>query len=342
MDGNRKQKSDVVIRFNGERHSLEEWTKKETAAEKEKLLEWDHAFSGQMDLQAKPGGQNSNSPSEHLSYPKEIKSGRIKGKLDSLPVRLLRTIRIYWLPGAAAIVIGLVIGLTMLTVFSGKEETGSTVWGKKSGIISSGSNTVKVQSGSLDLSVYLVQAGVFSTRAKADQVSQGLRKEGFAAVTAGNNPTAVLIGAASSKNGAAQLESFYKSRDISVYQKYLQIRPQSTQILKNNTLAAATLKVKTFISTLLMASGESYSGQKTISTATAHRLENILADWKGADNNMSGNIDKQLNGSLEAAADHALVQVQALQHKGTVENYYSLQQSLLEIIALYQSLLLGQ
>ncbi|WP_100488718.1 SPOR domain-containing protein [Sporolactobacillus pectinivorans] len=334
MERENRHKPDVIIKFNGQAHSLEQWVKKETAAERERLPESNRTSSEKAERKASIVDQPG-----YLAHYQKNKT--IRGRKRTFRAsQILKIISHFWLPGAAAIVIGLVIGLTMLTAFSGKGNTGSAAWSERLSTSSINVPSGKITGKSLELSIYVIQTGVFSTKERASQVAGNLRREGFSALTAGNNPTAVLIGGAFSKKGAGQLENYYKNRNIPAYQKYLQIQVQnSSKVLKNDKQAILTLKAKTFVQTLLTAAEENSGGQN-VSDKTVRQMVSILDDWKRTDPGPKNASEQMLVGNMETVAGQAVTQAQALQHTKSGENDERLQQSALEMVALYQNLIL--
>ncbi|MCI1881175.1 MAG: hypothetical protein LKI94_03155 [Sporolactobacillus sp.] len=309
----KRDKSDVVIRFNGKALPLDEWSKKEAAADRE------------------PKRRPVAAPQRERLPDRPVEKGRIPRFASSKPPRpmlrrrLKKVAMLFWLPGVAAVIVGLAIGLSMLTSISGAGQA----WSGSSPATSDAETTPveEVKAEDLSLSLYVLQAGVFAKRERALQVARSFRKAGYAALTAGTNPTAVMVGASETQSGVKRFSQYFAGRHISVYTKELRIRADQKTALKSGRRATRLLNGKRFVETLLGLSEASIAG-KTLPRQEIERLKKL------APNVNRGETDALAR--FETAASATLNQVPSATRRPDEAAAQALRQSALELIALYQ------
>ncbi|RYM06852.1 hypothetical protein EWH99_01255 [Sporolactobacillus sp. THM7-7] len=339
MDQKKPKKPDVFVTFNGRKHTLEEWTRKETAAEKEEL-DWKASFPSLE----KPSGEKQPSVEKsnrfNLPFPRIGRRRKKRGRSKpSLLHESALAAKLFWLPAAAAIVVGLVIGLSLLMVFTGQNEADGTWTGKSGTALSGNENGAKrLKSTDLNLDVSIIQAGVYTEKQSADRAAADLQSRGIPAVTVEEDQTAVFIGAAGPGAEGRELIGYYKRQGLPVYQKSWEIHPiEQSEILENGRAAAFAVEGKTLIQALLDLSGEAAGGQ--FSPQTIKRADKLLGSWApSSQESISQAMKEKMNAFKEqtaAAADQARV----LQKKKSDESFASYEKALLEAIVLYRQLI---
>lgn len=347
LDDQKKKSPQVIIRFNGEKHTLEEWAKRETAADKEKDLDWSRAFPKNPDTADRDDSiykhhkANRTEPYFHI--------GRMFGrrKTNWLPGRrairgTLYTVRYFWLPAAAAVIVGLSIGLSMLLVFTGQNRPEQAAW--TSGTVRSSTAGSSLSSPltqrSLALSVYVVQTGVYATQTAAGQAASRLRNEGVAAVTFKQGNADIFISAASTASGAAKLAGYFKNQGIPVYQKNVQFSASANPaVLKDSRTASFAARGRALVQELLQISEEAAGNRFFPSSQAVAQMDRLLKDWKlPAAGALSGS-NRQTAVNFQKSVNTAASRARAMRAKGTGATFNSYQQSLLEAIMSYRDLI---
>ncbi|MBM7701362.1 hypothetical protein [Metabacillus iocasae] len=129
-----------------------------------------------------------------------------------------------------AIVVGVGLGMFSLKVMTNNEEATSLTNSEEPSVSTGGSlsespsddsskkdvpvSTVKEQS------LYIVQAGVFSSKESGDTAQKGMKEKGYAATTVANGDNVLLlVGMGSDEALTKQLGEYYKSKSEEVYVK---------------------------------------------------------------------------------------------------------------------------
>lgn len=343
MDNNKNQKTGMVIRFNGVKYNLDEWTAHEQAAEKEHQLDWQGAFPDRAPENQSADKINSDSPKQNFpeqSRPDQTdrleKTVRVKAGFREIG----RRIRHYWLPGAAALVVGITIGLSLLSVFPGKNTAANPAWPQNQTASSASSGTGTIRPGQLSQTFTVIQTGVFSTRQLADVAVAGLKQQGVAAVAAGTKPVSVLIGTSVSAQSTDSLLKKYHARNLPVYKKRIRIEPKNGQASLKSPIAAYALKANDFLSSLYQASDQLSSGNRN----GLQKIVGQVAGNRAALRQMNASEQKTADLTritlFDQNADHAVRALQSVLRSGNEMDFTALQQSLLELIAAYQDLVL--
>lgn len=341
----KKESPRVIITFNGKKHTLEEWTKQETAADKERQLNWNHAFPKNPDTADRESPYINNKPSRIKSYLRVrhvFGRKKIKWPAGGRTIReTLYPVRHFLLPAAAAIVVGLSIGLSMLLVFTGQTGPGQGAWTSGTGrSATAGQSLSPVTNQSLGLSVYVIQSGVYSTQAAAGQAAGQLRNNGAAAVTFNQGTTDIFISAASTAAGAAKLAGYFKNQGIPVYQKNIQFSASANPaVLKDGSAAAFAAQGKALMQDLLKISEEAVNNHFSPSGQALAQMDRLLNSWKLPNAGSLSSRDGQIAENFRKSAVTAASRAHAMQAKGTGTSFSTYQQSLLETIMLYRDLI---
>lgn len=343
MDNKKKRKTNMVIHFNGGTYDLNEWTAREEAADKERQLDWKGAFPDyrSKDRTAEKTGSSlsDRNLAEHPAgqMPPAEKDGRISIDVG----QIARRIRSYWLPGTAALVVGIAIGLSLLSVLPGKNTAVNPVWPQNPSVTAAQAGSQSVQPGSLSRTITVIQTGVFSSRRLADIAVAGLKQQGIAAVAAGQKtPVSVLIGTAVSAQSADDLLKKYQSRQLPVYKKQIHISPPNSTAPLKGTAAGYSEKANRLLTDLYQISDRMVSGDRTGLQKLYSQVTGSRAALRQV--NVSGQKPAELNlmTVFDQDADQAIHVLQSALKSGKDADFTLLQQSLLELIAAYQDLVL--
>lgn len=331
MPEKNKKMPQVTITFNGKKHTMEEWTRRETAADKDKSLDWNAAFSEEH----VPTDRQTQTIVDEDAFvkPKHFILNRRKKwhSSSSKSFGPLATIRFIWLPAAAALVVGLAIGLTMLMIFNEQNPKSNDTWTSNNESAQSGKESSEaVSKNDLNLSVYVIQAGLFGSTDKAEQIASELRNHGPAAVMPVTGGTAIFVGVAQTDAGATQLLAHFKGLGMTVFKKKIPIKASQT-ILKKQAQSDAALDNKKLIQELLSLMEQSKNGTRA---ANANSLKTVDKLYQNAAKSAENTKAKSL-------LNHARMARQAI-GKVSNENYsaqfLALQQELLNTLADYNDL----
>ncbi|WP_028982586.1 SPOR domain-containing protein [Sporolactobacillus terrae] len=255
----------VTVSFNGEKHALEEWTRKETAADQDKSLDWIGAFSDENDeLQQQPKkiSTDSNAFTEKKQPPAKNKWQSAHKK----PMTKLRMIRFIGLPAAAALVVGLVIGMSLLMVLNEQAPKEKNTWA--SGAQSNQqTGTSTIASSDLNLSLYLIQAGLFGSPAKAKQIASQLNAPAVVMPVTGGN--AIFVGAAQNEKEADQMIKAFEGNGMDVFKKKMTLQAAAAAAKDQNkakTARAAKKMIQQYLALSAQPNRIAASGQNVLQT----------------------------------------------------------------------------
>lgn len=320
-----KRKPDVIISFNGEKHTLEEWTRQEIAAGKERPLDWSGAFPVKD-----PTQKHSGFPSE----PKAATRPAYRRKSD----QAARVIKQFWVPAAAAIVIGLAIGLTMLMLFSGLSKQGATA-GEQGASASSGV-TQTVKQTDLDLAVFMIQTGVYSTKDKATQSAADLQQRHIPVLIAGGRQSAVFIGISGTRSAAGKLASLFQGQGLSVYVKPFNIKTaKQAAFLQDKRAADFAVKGKDIMQRLLKVADDAADGRQYPSQNTLNQLNKQVNEMNSISIASLNASEKKLIAGVRSSAADAAGTLRTLRTSKDRDAYNGFQQSLLKMISDYQNMI---
>lgn len=343
MDNKKSRKTAMVIHFNGATYDLNEWTAREEAADKERQLDWKGAFPDYGKNDRIGEKTESSIPDRNLleRSPGKLNPADGNRRIRAEIWQIAGKIRRYWLPGAAALVVGIAIGLSLLSVLPGRNTAVSPVWPQSPSVTAASAGSQSVQPGSLSRTIIVIQTGVFSTRKLANIAVAGLKQQGIAAVAAGQkSPISVLIGTALSAQSADDLLKKYQSRQLPVYKKQIHIGPQSSTAPLKGTAAGYSEKANRLLNELYQISDRLASGDRTGLQTFYNQAAVSRAALRQV--NVSGQKPAELNRMtvFDQDADQAIRALQSALKSGKDADFTVLQQSLLELVAAYQDLVL--
>lgn len=335
MNGKKTKKSRVTITFNGKKHTLDEWTRNETAADREQSLDWKHAFPNQEhDADSPLPLKTDKPPGIRRKQKKAIAiSQRMQAAHEWIP-----TIKSFTLPALAAVAVGLMIGLSVLTIFATQERASdrdSASDGLSQGAASSPASPVDREA--FRLQAYVVQAGVFSTAEAAQTEADQLAAMGLAAVTVDDGKAAVYLSAAATEEQAERLADDFRRRGISVYPKPWTIEPSAhPPALANARLAQAVAYGGSVLRQLLRLPASSADASHD-SAQILKEAEQMVSKWEpdqvtGLDREAQRHFDQFINGTNDAVK-HAEAYVK---NREDIRSSATYQESLIAAIDLYR------
>jgi stage II sporulation protein B len=235
-----KDDRQISIRINGKETKLDEQeTERETAAAEEKGDEFQWVLPDQekgdkkvIDFQKHFEGRQNGQPimiddrqgDEPLPVKGDKKHSRIpkqkRMSFTTFPKKILYAI-------LAAITIGLIFGLFMLMLFTQTNIFSENVEKSKQSE-SIPTTNMNVDSLNLDLTIFVVQGGAFSSEDKGRDIVNEVIKKGYAAVLdTSEEPIRMFIGITSSQQAASLMSSLYNQNGQDTYQKQLKISSEA-------------------------------------------------------------------------------------------------------------------
>ncbi|RYL94680.1 hypothetical protein [Sporolactobacillus sp. THM19-2] len=326
MDKKKQNECNVTVTFNGRKYSLQDWAEKETAANKDRSLDWSRSFPEKQDTMNKQDTDTGLFPRHKDKKSKKKKRGR-KGAAD--PVSIL--VRL-WLPVLAAVVIGLASGMTMLMFFSGADKPAGQSWAQSDGDASVQEQQRLPTRKDLEFSTGMIQAGVFSTMEKASQVAESLRNEGIPSLAFPDRMNTVFIGAASTVQSAKVLTNDYKEKGVSFYTRKYDYRvTDQSSVLKSKSMAVFAARAKVYLQGM-------------------HQIADLKADERYPNQQLMERLNRQLNTlkgmektdlsrTFLETAEATMRTLHIFAEKKDEATYYAFQQHLLELSASYQKII---
>lgn len=245
-----------------------------------------------------------------------------------------------WVAVLSAVLIGIVMGLVVLMIFTDQGRHSVTLKSSGGPPLSAADSP----SHSLDLSVYIMQGGAFSTIDKAQKAAEKFQTNGIPAVTIKEGSSdlhEVWIGLAFTKKGKEALSSFYKRQGQAVYVKKVQIPIADEKQVSD--MAQKWLKtVRSLIQSGVTVSVSGLTSEKDqISKAELESIfrieERWNQHWETWQNSESlslsirkimSKVDRHLNGIVQALRDY--------QKTGQEQKLLAMQQELLNLLLLYK------
>lgn len=160
----------------------------------------------------------------HSRVTRSIQMNKKRGKQEMLS--LLLSI-------LGAILVGVIMGISILSIFFSNESTYSKNSIDSHLYLPKQENTKPVQQSK---PVYLLQAGIFQHRSGAEEKVRSLRKHGLAAVISAKSPYRIYLGVSFAQKDAVQLAKRYREFGINVY-----IRKHSIALQTNKSHALASI-----------------------------------------------------------------------------------------------------
>jgi hypothetical protein len=327
----KKKTPRVTITFNGKKHNLEEWTRQETAADKDKSLNWNAAFSEErttMKHHTQPIADDDAFVKQKHSF---FRNNKKRRPVLSKSSGTWHTIRLFWLPAVAAMVVGLVIGLSMLMIFSDQNTKVKDTWADGQKKTQSDGASEAAKAINLNVPVYMIQAGLFGSSSKAKQVAEQLKNQGPAAVMQVSGGTAIFVGISQTEVGADQLLAHFKKKGMTVFKKQMTIQSDSAAE-KNKLKVNETLIYKKIIIALLSISEQSKNGAAAPDAKYLKTVDKLYSSVsKQARGTKTDRVLAQVNQTRTTA--HNLVS------DSSEEHFFTFQQNLLETVSEYNALI---
>ncbi|MFT8873052.1 MAG: hypothetical protein ABF868_12335 [Sporolactobacillus sp.] len=324
MSEDPKKQSPVTVFFNGEKLTLEEWTRRETAAGKQPPLDWSSAFPKKaVDKPAPHSFDSVKSHSARFTHGDMLRHCRRAGHV----------LRLLLLPAGAAILIGLAIGLTLLLFFSGQSEKKSNTWVTEAAPTAGVSAVTAKQ---LTVSEFLLQSGVYSNQTKAQQAAAALRRQGLAVVTGGSGQTALFIAGCSSAAAASEQAAYYKKKQVPVYQKQVQFIPSKRAAVLSDPLSGQFAAAAHAFILKLIDESTMHNSVPSVSEQTLRRLTALDTRLQQTALPVRSRRLGTLAANLKSEGLRALTHAEGVLKQPTDAHYAAFQQSVLNFTALYQ------
>ena len=322
---------DVIVSFNGKEHRLEEWSKKElAAADEDHSLNWRKTFAEQTP--SRPDEHKESAPA--LVKPKRKKRRKITNRhTTQRPFSegvLINFFKSFWVPFITAIIVGLGIGFTVLILFSDKsqapnQETATEVVADHKG--TNGTSAANVnQGGQLDLSIQVIQEGLFSSQSAAQKEMDDIKDEYNvpAAAIKQNDQYSVLIGLTNDEAIRDTLKNDFTERSMDVFGKKWDFKAGDIQASK------AVYEYLTTGNALfheLLADSSAIIANNSLDKTKLDKLEESLNEWNVPNDSSLSTSTKEEIKTFNNILKTAFSQIQ---------DGESGQQPLLDALSLYQ------
>lgn len=333
----------ISIRINGKDKPIEDKPKKEFAAPKEEkdfiwVLPVEKTSKKVVGLQERQKQHELRKRKQTAGVAPKLPMNRKKNvhkrpakskKKQVLPKK-------QWLSAFSAVVVGLVMGIIVLTMFTGetvKQTTASDAAGlDKQAKTSSTSQTSANRD--LDFSLNMIQGAAFSTDGNAKSSVENLRDNGYPAVlNHANDKVYLFIGAAMDKSQAKSLGTLY-TEGQDVYVKAFQIQGDQSDL--NGDTRKFLGNGKNLLTQLI---GGSVLGLTSEDPAFTKKqwndIENKYEQWKTAANSKKIKTKSAL---LVKDVESAITLLKKNRKNPKDSQLWDVQQTLLEAVLQYKSL----
>lgn len=237
-----------------------------------------------------------------------------------------------------AMVVGGVLGISMLSIFFANEPTYS-----KNSIDSHlpKAKSNKKETVQSKYQVYLLQAGSYQKRNRAEEKIRSYRKKGLAAVLSTESPYRIYLGVSLSQAGAQQLEKKYKQQGIHVYVKKTVISSTYHQDLKEfhrmlnqskkifNELSQASVKQ--------MVHGVKETGSFTFRPQVMTQFQQVLEDAQKIKQKLSDQEQEKMM-TMIRALDQAVQSAKEAKLHPSPPLMWQIQEGLVKYIVAYNQL----
>lgn len=346
MDRNNR----ITIRINGKDKPIEERpkkevpSKKETAAAKEekefrwvlpeeksspkKVVSLRERQKQHEQRKKKRGVQGAPKLPVHRKKKGHVPSIQKKKKPYALPKK-------QWLSAFSAVIVGLMMGFVVLTIFTDHHmKQQDTPKSESVATETSSGNSRPAAPMNLDLSLAVVQGGVFSSETSGEAAAENLKDGGFAAVlNQEQNKLHLFIGAGANKSNTEALAKLYKQQGQDVWVKKIQITADTDHLDKN--VRTLLEDAKPLMKSLLTGSVSGLTSDQAAFTDSQWDKLNKQYQQLQSD---SGKAAKPLKEALNNAMTHA-----GKYRSGRESSeLWQVQQALLEAALSYQHLAQGK
>lgn len=238
-----------------------------------------------------------------------------------------------WLSGVFAVVVGVIMGMLVLSIFTNPPHHKQGHSGQKNQLLQKTNTSSEKNNGGfpaasqLDLNFNVVQGGVFSTDANGQAAEGKLRNKGFAAILNHKDGKIFMyIGVANNKKQAEDLANLYKQKGQDVWVKPFSIHVNSNQLDKQTSKILG--ETKPALIKLIQASGTSLAdGKPSFSKKDLAKIQNQLQMLKqsaGSTNKLAENLDQARQALAKYRSD------------SSVSELWKAEQSLLNAIGNYE------
>ncbi|MFC7393188.1 SPOR domain-containing protein [Scopulibacillus cellulosilyticus] len=343
----KKTDPDIIVKFNGKEHSLEEITKAETAAaDSDKSLNWRQVFPNEEKETLKSDKIEEQSAVTHESLVSKLKKKKSKTKSENDHIPIFLLIKHIWIPLLAAIIVGMGLGFTLLLAFSGhgKNHAVSTVSNTETASQPGQSlkqNASALPAKDLSLHLYVIQAGVFSNKSQADALVNGFHEQGVPGVVEKDGNNYVFIGAQTNQSDVNRMKNYFKDQSISVYTKDWTAKSKQKTVKRN---AYNFMKLgNDLLVSMIPVSGQMILNEGgSINNKDMNKIKAMESELKKAENEAEGVFTKKDQDKLHSFSNQISKSVQYLdKHKDKLDKKTGsyLQQHLLNAMLLYKELL---
>ncbi|HEX6923508.1 MAG TPA: hypothetical protein VF149_06750, partial [Bacillales bacterium] len=245
-----------------------------------------------------------------------------------------------WLSGFSAVIVGLVMGIAVLMMFTDHDtKQASAKWKqnqeteKEAGTsAASGSETAAVPQ-DLGMTLQIVQGAAFSTKANGKSAVDNLRGSGFAAVlNQDENSVHMFIGVGLKESNSEALGKLYKKQGQDFYVKTFQIQAQSDQLEQKTAVFLG--KAEPIMKKMIAGSVSgltSASGQAAFTDNQWAELETQMKQLEVQAGGDTGTLADELNAAMKSLK----------KYRGSSDPaaLWQAQQALLRAVLSYQSLI---
>lgn len=331
------QKNRISVRINGKQKPIEPHSEKQTVAPQEdKVFQWvlpetnsepnvvnlqDRQKQHQEWKKKKTNGQASKLPL-HRKKKGYHRPGKRKNK-KVVPKQ-------QWLSGFSAIIVGVIMGMIVLTVFTNHHPAKQAGTNTQQTANQTGSSADHSKTAAnLDLSLEMVQGAVFSSQADGQTAASDLQNKGYAAILQDkNNKVHLLIGVGVNNSQTDSLGKLYKQQGQDVWVKKYPVHVNGAQLSQQARVFLGD--AKPVMTKLIKASVQGLtSGKATLSKTEWNGIENQL----GQLTNEAGAKTKSLMSDLNAAAGG----FHKYRKNADPSQLWQAQQDLLQAVVSYQN-----
>ncbi|HEX7064167.1 MAG TPA: hypothetical protein VF199_03800 [Bacillales bacterium] len=333
----------ITIRVNGkDKSAKQEGLTKEIAAGEEQNFHWmlpeqqsnitetvQKDWKTQHERRKKkrsPGGQAPKLP---LHRKKQGRNSAFRKKKTSrhLPKK-------QWLSGFSAIIVGLVMGMIVLTMFTDHETEQASAKQKNNQMAETNdkAEASNIESFTdLGLTLQVVQGAAFSSMANGKSAVDNLRNSGFAAVlNQENKKVYMFIGVGTEEGNTEVLGKLYKQQGQDVWVKTLQIGTGTSQL--NQETGDFLEAAKPVLQSLITGSVRGLTSEESVFTDSQwSQLEGAVQKLKSKVTEDTGLLLNDLEAAMAGFKDY--------RGKSDSTALWNAQQALLEAVLAYQAII---
>lgn len=237
-----------------------------------------------------------------------------------------------------AMVVGGVLGISMLSIFFANEPTYSknSIDSHLPKATSQPKETVQTKS-----QIYLLQAGSYQDQKRAEEKIRSYRKKGLAAVLSTKAPYQIYLGVSLNPKEAEQLKNMYEQEGITVYVKKVEISSTSNSSMKefqqllNRSENIFYELSRASVKQVVQASQE--TGSFTIQPKVTKQYQQVLEEAQNLKQKLS-NQEQEKMMALIRALDQAVQSAQEAKFNPSPPLMWQIQEGLVKYIIAYNQL----